>query len=87
MYDILLKSFLDPKGPYKQYKSASWQHKSTGPISIVVYEDPEDKIPKIHVRCDKYMIWIQEQKMPLHLHVGKDRNIGFDQVNPLISDI
>ena len=68
------------QGPYKQYKSASWQHKSTGPINIVVYEDPEDKIPKIHVRCDHYMIWIQEQKMPLHLHVQRGRQISFDQV-------
>ena len=47
---------------------------------MVLYEDPEDKIPKIVCRCDNYMAWIQEQKMPLHLHVGRDKNIMFDQV-------
>jgi len=51
----------------------------TGPINVVLYEDPEDKIPKIVCRCDNYMAWIQEQKMPLHLHVGRDKNIMFDQ--------
>ena len=49
-------------------------------ISQVLYEDPEDGVPKIHVRCDNYLAWIQEQKMPLHLHVQKDKKISFDQV-------
>ena len=66
------------QGPYKQYKGRG---KATGPITLVLYEDPEDKIPKIHCRCDNYMAWIQEQKMPLHLHVGRDKKIMFDQVN------
>jgi hypothetical protein len=26
------------------------------------------------------MIWIQEQKMPLHLHVDREKKIMFDQV-------
>ena len=65
------------QGPYKQYKGRG---KATGPITLVLYEDPEDKIPKIHCRCDNYMAWIQEQKMPLHLHVGRDKKIMFDQV-------
>ena len=26
------------------------------------------------------MAWIQEQKLPLHLHVAKDKKIMFDQV-------
>ncbi len=47
---------------------------------ITLYEDPEDNVPKIVVRCDNYMAWITEQKMPLHLHVGKDKEIRFDQV-------
>ena len=52
----------------------------TGPIVLVLYEDPEDQIPKIVCRCDNYMAWIQEQRMPLHLHVSRDKNISFDQV-------
>ena len=47
---------------------------------MVLYEDPEDQIPKIVCRCDNYMAWIQEQRMPLHLHVSRDKNISFDQV-------
>ena len=47
---------------------------------LVLYEDPEDQIPKIVCRCDNYMAWIQEQRMPLHLHVSRDKNISFDQV-------
>ena len=52
----------------------------TGPITLILYEDPEDKIPKIHCKCQNYMAWIQEQKMPLHLHVNKDKKVSFDQV-------
>jgi len=63
-------------GPYYQF---SGKGRYTGPIVLVLYEDPEDKVPKILCRCDNYMAWIQEQKMPLHLHVGIDKNVMFDQ--------
>jgi len=63
-------------GPYCHHKGKG---KLTGPIVVVLYEDPEDKIPKIVCRCDNYMAWIQEQKMPLHLHVGREKAIMFDQ--------
>ena len=66
------------QGPYYQYKGKG---KLTGPILLVLYEDPEDKIPKIVCRCDNYMAWMQEQKMPLHLHVGRDKEVRFDQVS------
>ncbi len=47
----------------------------------MLYEDPEDGVPKIHVRCDNYLAWIQEQtNLPLHLHVQKEKKIMFDQV-------
>ncbi len=46
----------------------------------MLYEDPEDGVPKIHVRCDNYMAWVQEQNLPLHMHVQKGRTIRFDQV-------
>ena len=65
------------QGPYYQYKGKG---KFTGPILLVLYEDPEDKIPKIVCRCDNYMAWMQEQQMPLHLHVGRDKCVMFDQV-------
>ncbi len=64
------------EGAFKQFKGRGG---STGPITIVLYEDPEDKVPKIHVRCDNYMAWIQQQKLPLHLHVHKGKKIMFDQ--------
>jgi hypothetical protein len=34
------------QGPYKQFKGKS---KNTGPITLVLYEDPPDAVPKIHV--------------------------------------
>ena len=34
------------QGPYKQYMGRS----ATGPITVVLYEDPQDAVPKIHVR-------------------------------------
>jgi hypothetical protein len=52
----------------------------TGPITVILFEDPEDKVPKLLCKCENYMIWIQEQKMPLHLHVDRDKKIMFDQV-------
>ena len=64
------------EGPLKQFKGRGSQ---TGPITIVLYEDPEDKVPKLHIRCDNYMAWIQEQKLPLHLHVQRNKKISFDQ--------
>ena len=66
------------EGPFKQFKGRGG---NTGPITIVLYEDPEDKVPKLHIRCDNYMIWIQEQKLPLHLHVQRNKKISFDQVS------
>ena len=36
---------------------------------MVLYEDPPDQIPKIHVRSRKYMAWIAENALPVHLHV------------------
>eukprot|EP00092_Neocalanus_flemingeri_P075995 GFUD01094224.1.p1 GENE.GFUD01094224.1~~GFUD01094224.1.p1 ORF type:complete len:743 (-),score=222.03 GFUD01094224.1:579-2807(-) len=63
-------------GPYKQYMGRS---KNTGNITVVLYEDPPDQIPKIHVRSNKYMAWIAEQMMPVHMHVEKGKTIQFDQ--------
>ena len=47
--------------------------KNTGNITVVLYEDPPDGIPKIHIRSSKYMAWIAEQGMPVHMHVEKVR--------------
>ena len=47
----------------------------TGNLTIVLYEDPEDTIPKIHVRSSKYMAWIAEMMLPSHLHVDKVNQI------------
>ena len=58
----------DIQGPYKQYMGRS---KYTGNITVVLYEDPPDQIPKIHVRSSKYMAWIAEMMLPSHLHVDK----------------
>jgi len=55
-------------GPYRQYMGRS---KNTGNLTVVLYEDPPDGIPKIHVRTSKYMAWIAEQAMPVHMHVDK----------------
>jgi len=63
-------------GPYKQYMGRS---KNTGNLTVVLYEDPPDQIPKIHVRSNKYMAWIAEQMMPVHMHVEKGKHIQFDQ--------
>jgi len=63
-------------GPYKQYMGRS---KNTGNITVVLYEDPPDQIPKIHIRSNKYMAWIAEQQMPVHMHVEKGKTIQFDQ--------
>ena len=43
----------------------------SGNLTVVLYEDPPDQIPKIHVRSNKYMAWIAEQMMPVHMHVEK----------------
>ena len=53
----------------------------TGPITVILFEDPEDKVPKLLCKFENYMAWIQEQKMPLHLHVDRNKKIMFDQVN------
>ena len=65
------------EGPFCQYKGRGGR---PGPITIVLYEDPQDKVPKLHIRCANYMAWIQEQRMPLHLHVQNDKKLMFDQV-------
>ena len=67
-----LSSLYPFQGPYKQYMGRS---KNTGNITVVLYEDPPDGIPKIHIRSSKYMAWIAEQGMPVHMHVEKVRNI------------
>ena len=46
----------------------------TGNLTLVLYEDPEDGIPKIHVRSSRYMAWIAEMMLPSHLHVDKVKN-------------
>ena len=48
----------------------------TGNLTIVLYEDPPDTIPKIHVRSSKYMAWIAEMMLPSHLHVEKVMHYG-----------
>ena len=45
--------------------------KNTGNITVVLYEDPPDQVPKIHVRSSKYMAWIAEQMLSSHMHVEK----------------
>ena len=45
--------------------------RNTGNLTVVLYEDPQDKIPKIHVRSSKYMAWIAEMMLPTYLHVDK----------------
>ena len=52
--------------------------KITGQITVVLYEDPPDGIPKIHIRSSKYMAWIAEQGMPVHMHVEKVRKTVSD---------
>jgi len=63
-------------GPYKQYMGRS---SNTGNITVVLYEDPPDTIPKLHVRSTKYMAWIAEQMLPVRMHVEKGKIIQFDQ--------
>jgi len=64
------------EGPYKQYMGRSI---NTGNLTIVLYEDPPDAIPKIHVRSKKYMAWIAENNLPVHMHVEKGKVLQFDQ--------
>ena len=68
LFHLLQKS---SQGPYKQYMGRS---KMTGNLTLVLYEDPEDGIPKIHVRSSRYMAWIAEMMLPSHLHVEKVDN-------------
>jgi len=63
-------------GPYKQYMGRS---KNTGNLVVVLYEDPPDGIPKIHIRSSKYMAWIAENQLPVHMHVEKGRQLAFNQ--------
>ena len=46
---------------------------------MVLYEDPPDQVPKIHVRSSKYMAWIAENQLPVHMHVEKGKALQFDQ--------
>jgi len=64
------------EGPYKQYMGRSI---NTGNLTVVLYEDPPDAIPKIHVRSKKYMAWIAENNLPVHMHVEKGKVLQFDQ--------
>lgn len=72
--------------PYRAHTSSIWAEAKTqvekntilfllilfeGNITVVLYEDPPDQIPKIHIRSNKYMAWIAEQQMPVHMHVEK----------------
>ena len=45
--------------------------RNTGQLTLVLYEDPPDGVPKIHVRSSKYMAWIAEMMLPTYLHVNK----------------
>ena len=56
------------QGPFKQYMGRSM---NTGNLTIVLYEDPPDGVPKIHIRSRKYMAWIAENQLPTHMHVSK----------------
>ena len=47
---IFLRSYVI-QGPYKQYMGRS---KLTGNITVVLYEDPPDGVPKIHIRFWSY---------------------------------
>ena len=62
------------QGPYKQYMGRS---KMTGNLTLVLYEDPEDGIPKIHVRSSRYMAWIAEMMLPTYLHVDRVRTYRY----------
>ena len=44
---------------------------NTGALTVVLYEDPPDGVPKIHVRSRKYMAWIAENNLPVHMHVER----------------
>ena len=44
---------------------------NTGAHTVVLYEDPPDGVPKIHVRSRKYMAWIAENNLPVHMHVER----------------
>ena len=46
---------------------------------MVLYEDPPDQVPKIHVRSSKYMAWIAENQLPVHMHAEKGKALQFDQ--------
>ena len=64
----MIKKTIGLQGPYKQYMGRSI---NTGKITIVLYEDPPDGVPKIHIRSRKYMAWIAENSLPTHMHVAK----------------
>ena len=66
------------QGPYKQYMGRSV---NTGALTVVLYEDPPDGVPKIHVRSSKYMAWIAEMMLPTYLHVNKVFNTGHLDLN------
>ena len=53
--------------------------RNTGNLTVVLYEDPQDGVPKIHVRSSKYMAWIAEMMLPTYLHV--------DRVSKRIADL
>ena len=44
------------EGAYKQFRGRS---KNTGPITVMLYEDPQDGVPKLHITAEKYISVIQ----------------------------
>ena len=58
--------------------------RNTGNITILLYEDPPDKIPKIHVRSSKWMAWIAEQNLPTYLHVDRVNQTDLLSLLPII---
>ena len=54
---------------------------NTGALTVVLYEDPPDGVPKIHVRSRKYMAWIAENNLPVHMHaerVSDEQSLSWD---------
>ena len=53
---------------------------NTGALTVVLYEDPPDGVPKIHVRSRKYMAWIAENNLPVHMHAERASGDVMDRV-------
>ena len=48
------------QGAYRQYMGRG---KLTGPVTLVLYEDPPDKVPKLHIKSSKFMAWIGSDQL------------------------